>query len=67
MWETIWETAVNSGIWTMLFIALFFYQIKDSKSREAKYQETIDKLADKLNIVNDINDKLDEFKSTNNK
>ena len=38
MWEQIWETAINSGLWAMLFVALFAIQIKDSKTRETKYQ-----------------------------
>ena len=48
MWEQIWETAINSGLWAMLFVALFAIQIKDSKTRETKYQNLINSLADKL-------------------
>lgn len=61
MWEQIWETAASTGLWAMLFVALFFIQIKDSKTREEKYQKTIADLAEKLNIVKDINDKIDDI------
>ena len=56
MWEQILEAAASSGIWTMLFVTLFFIQIKDSKAREEKYQTTIDGLADKLKIVAEIHE-----------
>lgn len=59
MWEQIWNTVASSGIWAMLFVALFFVQIRDSKAREAKYQETVNSLAEKLAVVNEINQKLD--------
>lgn len=61
MWEQIIEVAANSGIWALLFIALFFVQIKDSKTREEKYQQTIDALADRLSIVADIKDAVDDI------
>ncbi|MBR6751180.1 MAG: bacteriocin [Clostridia bacterium] len=56
MWEQIFETAASSGIWAILFVTLFFIQIKDSKTREDKYQTTIDGLADKLKIVAEIHE-----------
>ena len=36
--------ATKSGIWAMLFVSLFFIQLKDSKNRETKYQQTIESL-----------------------
>ena len=62
MWEQIWETAINSGLWAMLFVALFAIQIKDSKTRETKYQNLINSLADKLEIVELIKEDIDEIK-----
>lgn len=35
---------------------------KDSKEREIKYQETIDKLADKFGVVEDIKCDVEEIK-----
>lgn len=63
MWTQIWETALNSGLWAMLFVALFFIQIKDSKTREEKYQTLIDALAKKFEIVEVIRDDVDEIKN----
>ncbi|MBO8424611.1 MAG: hypothetical protein IAB16_06285 [Firmicutes bacterium] len=62
MWEQIWETAINSGLWAMLFVALFVLQIKDSKAREEKYQNLINSLAEKLEIVEIIKDDIEEIK-----
>ncbi len=62
MWEQIWEAAINSGLWAMLFVALFVLQIKDSKAREEKYQNLINSLAEKLEIVEIIKDDIEEIK-----
>lgn len=62
MWEQIWEAAVNSGLWAMLFVALFVIQIRDSKNRETKYQNLINSLAEKLEIVELIKDDIEEIK-----
>ena len=64
MWETIWETALNSGLWAMLFVGLFITQMRDSKAREEKYQALVDSLAEKLKIVEEIRDDIDEIKNT---
>lgn len=63
MWEQVWNVATQSGIWAMLFVSLFFIQIKDSKTREEKYQATIDTLADKLKMISDIKDDIELIKN----
>ncbi len=60
--ESIIEMAFETGIWAALFVVLFFYQIKDSKTREEKYQETIAKLATSLEIVAEIDQKVSSIK-----
>ncbi|HHT83083.1 MAG TPA: hypothetical protein GXZ92_01295 [Clostridiales bacterium] len=62
MWETIWNMATKSGIWAMLFVSLFFIQLKDSKNRETKYQQTIESLADKLKVVMEIKESVEDIK-----
>lgn len=54
--------ATESGIWAILFVCLFFIQIKDSKTREEKYQTTIDALAEKLKLISDIKLSIEEIK-----
>ena len=63
MWEELLALATKSGIWAVLFVCLFFIQIKDSKNREEKYQGTIENLADKLKIVIDIKEDIEEIKT----
>ncbi len=60
--ESIIEMAAQTGIWAVLFVVLFFYQIKDSKTREEKYQDTIAKLATSLEIVAEIDSKVSAIK-----
>lgn len=45
-----------------LFVWLLWDTRKDSKQREDKYQETIDKLADKISIVQEIKEDVEEIK-----
>ncbi len=61
MWDTIMQYASESGIWAILFVTLFSVQIKENKTREAKYQATIDTLADKLKLISEIKESVDEI------
>lgn len=54
MWEEIIKLAVGNGLWAVLFCALLFYELKDSRKREAKYVETISSLGKKLDVVNSV-------------
>lgn len=63
MWENIFDMATKSGIWAVLFVSLFFIQLKDSKTREGKYQQTIESLADKLKVVMEIQECVDDIKT----
>ena len=67
MWEELIKLAVSNGIWAVLFVALLLYQLKDSATREVKYQETIASLTDKLNIVEDIRGDIADIKKSINK
>lgn len=54
MWEQIFNLALNNGLWAVLFLALLVYQLKDSRAREKKYQQTIAELNVTLLKVNEI-------------
>lgn len=54
MWEQIFDLALNNGLWAVLFLALLVYQLKDSRAREKKYQQTISELNVVLLKVNEI-------------
>ncbi len=63
MGEQIIQMATETGIWAVLFVWLFFKQIKESKAREEKYQQTIDSLAEKLKLIAEIKTDVEEIKS----
>ena len=62
MWETIFNVAIGNGIFALLFVALLVYQLRDSANREKKYQDTIEKLNEHLNVIVDIKEDVDEIK-----
>ena len=50
-------------IWAVLFLILLFFQLKDSKARETKYQKTIESLGKSLEIVNDVKQDVEDIKN----
>lgn len=74
MWEQIVNLAISNGLFAVMFLGLFIYQLRDSKNREIKYQETISKLGDSLQVVKEvkqdvemIKEKLDNYPTPNGK
>lgn len=61
MWEQILETAIKSGLWAVLFVALLAYVLQDGRKREDKYQKTIETLTERLEIVVEIKEKVDKL------
>lgn len=62
MWEKIFNLAISNGIWAVLFLVLLFFQLKDSKEREIKYQKTIESLGNSLEIINDVKEDVEIIK-----
>lgn len=62
MWDEIFSMAITNGIFACLFVALLVYELKDSRTREKKYQNTIDTLGNRLQTVNKISQDVDEMK-----
>lgn len=69
MESEVMKLAVTQGIFAVLFIWLLFDTRKDSRVREMKYQDTIDKnqqiineLATKFDVVEDIKDDVELIK-----
>ncbi len=61
MFSEILQLALKNGLWAVLFLVLLFYVLKDSRKRETKYQNTIEKLNEHLNAVNDIKKEVGEI------
>lgn len=65
MWEEIFKLAITNGIFAVLFCALLIYQLKDSAKREQKYQQTIEGLVDKFDIMYEIKEDNEQLKKDN--
>lgn len=63
MWEKIFNLAISNGIWAVLFLVLLFFQLKDSKKREEKYQRTIETLGASLKVVTEIKEDVEDIKN----
>ncbi|MBO5224216.1 MAG: bacteriocin [Clostridia bacterium] len=65
MWEEIIKLAVSNGIFAVLFCTLLVYQLKDSAKREQKYQQTIEGLVEKFDIMYEIKEDNEQIKRDN--
>lgn len=62
IWNDIISIVVSNGVFAILFVWLFCYQLKDSSKRETKYQQTIEKLTDHLQVLEEVKHDLVEIK-----
>lgn len=62
IWNDIISIIVSNGVFAILFVWLFFFQLKDSKRREEKYQQTIETLTNHFQVLEDVRDDLNEIK-----
>lgn len=62
MWNEVLSTVVSNGIFAVLFVWLFFYQMRDSSKREEKYQQTIETLTKNLSTLEDVKQELLDIK-----
>lgn len=62
IWNEIISIVVSNGVFAILFVWLFVYQLKDSSKREIKYQQTIEQLTSNLRILEDVKQDLTEIK-----
>ena len=58
MIDQIINLAISNGLWAVLFVFLFLYQISNSQKREQKYQNVIDNLTNSLGIVKNIDTQI---------
>lgn len=60
MWEEILKTALESGLWAVLFCVLLLYQLRDGRTREEKYRQTIDALVCRLSVLDSVSAGMEE-------
>lgn len=56
------DILATQGIFVALFVWLFWDTRKDSKQREEKYQETINKLAEQTGINKEVKEDVEEIR-----
>ena len=61
--EELIKIGMNQGLGYGLFIFLLLYVLKTTGEREIKYQDLLDKMTDKFNIVEDIKEDVKEIKT----
>lgn len=61
MWDALIQLAVNDGIWALLFCILLIFELKDSRTREKKYQTTIERLSQDLSYMNTMSKSIDQI------
>lgn len=64
MWEKIINLAIGNGLWAVLFLMLLVFVLKDSRTREQKYQDTIENLGTALQVVQDVKADVEDIKTT---
>ena len=62
MWEKVVELAMSDGLWALLFCVLLIFELKDSRAREKKYQNTITNLSQDLGYMNTMNESIDDIR-----
>ncbi len=62
MWEKVINLAIGNGLWAVLFLMLLVFVLKDSKTREQKYQDTIQNLGNALQVVHDVKEDVEDIK-----
>lgn len=62
LWTSLLGLVSESGIWAMLFVTLLVVLIKNNNSREAKYQQIINKLSSSLKVVEEIKEDVEDLK-----
>ncbi|AOR23020.1 BhlA/UviB family holin-like peptide [Clostridium taeniosporum] len=60
--DELMKMALSQGLGYALFVFLLLYVLKTTGNRENKYQNLLDTLAEKFNVVEDIKEDVKEIK-----
>lgn len=64
MISEIMQLCISNGLWAVLFVFLFLYQIKENSKREQKYVVLINNLSEQVGIVKKCGEKLEKINSS---
>lgn len=62
-WNELIKVVVSYGVFAVLFLFLFFYQLKDSAKREEAYRQTIESLTNHLQAIEEVREEVEELKN----
>lgn len=62
MWQQILETALRSGLFAVLFVALLMHVLRDGRARELKYTGLIESLSEQLECVKTVQNDVKDIK-----
>ena len=62
-WNELIKVVVSYGVFAVLFLFLFFYQLKDSAKREEAYRQTIESLTNHLQAMEEVREEVEELKN----
>lgn len=63
MEQEILKFVMTQGVFAVLFVWLLFYVLKENSKREAELRKTIDSLAEKFELLKNIEEALKDLKS----
>ncbi|AOY76928.1 BhlA/UviB family holin-like peptide [Clostridium formicaceticum] len=63
MENEIMRYMIGQGAFAALFVYLLFYVLRENSKREGKYQEIIQELTSKFNIIEDVKSDVKEIKN----
>lgn len=61
--DELLTTALSQGLGYGLFVFLLIYVLKTTGDREKRYQDLLDKLTSKFNIIENVQDDVKEIKT----
>ncbi|MDU4950976.1 UviB-like protein [Clostridium cadaveris] len=61
--DELLKASINQGLGYGMFVFLLLYVLKTTGDREKRYQDLLDKLTAKFNIVENVQDDVKEIKS----
>lgn len=62
VWQEFLKVLISNGIFAVLFVFLFFWQLKDSEKREQSYRLTIQSLTNRLEDLEKVQADIDEIR-----
>jgi len=61
--DELLKVAISQGLGYGLFVALLIYTLKTTGERETRYQNLLEELTKKFNIVDEIRENVKEIRS----